>query len=115
MVRSIYPELARQAHVEGTVSLKCLVGLDGSVENIEVKKGHALLIHAATEAVSQWKYKPLLLNGKAVETDTIVNIIFQLPKEQKKTDALTHKLVPSLYSTRRAMMGSTRAARRAGT
>jgi len=91
MVRPVYPPLARQAHVEGTVSLKCLVGPDGSIENIGVEKGPALLVDAAIEAVSKWKYKPLLLNGKAVKTDTTVNIIFQLPKEQKKTKApLTH-------------------------
>ncbi len=115
MVRPIYPELARQAHVEGTVSLNCFIGLDGSVEKIDVKTGPALLVQAAITAVSQWRYKPLLLNGKAVEMQTIVNIRFQLPKEEKKIDALDHKLVPSCYSTRRATMGSTRAARRAGT
>lgn len=86
IVRPTYPELARQTHVEGRVSLNCLVGRDGSVERIQVKKGHPLLIQAATEAVSQWKFKPLRLNGKAVEIETTVNIDFQLLKNQKKAN-----------------------------
>jgi periplasmic protein TonB len=84
IVRPIYPALARQAHIEGAVSLKCLIGPDGSVEKIEVKKGHPLLIQASTDAVSRWTFKPMVLKGKAVEMETVVNIDFQLPKEQSK-------------------------------
>jgi len=81
IVRPTYPELARQTHTEGRVSLKCLVGPDGLVEKIEVKKGHPLLIQAAMDAVSQWKFKAVLLNGKRVEMETTVDIDFQLPKD----------------------------------
>jgi periplasmic protein TonB len=87
MVRLTYPELAKQANIEGKVSLRCIIGVDGSVEEIEVEAGHELLVPAATEAVSQWMYKPLVLGGKAVETQTRVDIIFQLPKEQKKAES----------------------------
>jgi TonB family protein len=80
IVRPTYPELARQTHVEGRVSLACIIGRDGSVQKIEVKKGHPLLIQAATDAVAQWKFKPIVLNGQAVEMETTVNIDFQLPK-----------------------------------
>jgi TonB family protein len=86
IVKPIYPMLARQAKVEGKVSLRCIIGTDGSVEKIEVKKGPPLLVAAATKAVSQWKYKPLVLNGKAVEVETVVDVIFQLPKPQTDTD-----------------------------
>jgi TonB family protein len=82
IVRPTYPALARQTHVEGRVSLNCLVGTDGLVEKIKVTKGHPLLIQAATDAVSKWRFKPLVLNGKAVEVETIVNIDFQLPKQE---------------------------------
>jgi periplasmic protein TonB len=83
IVRPIYPELARQAHIEGRVSLSCLIRIDGTIDKIEVKKGHPLLIQAATDAVSKWKFKPMKLNGKAVEMETVVNIDFQLPKTPK--------------------------------
>jgi periplasmic protein TonB len=68
--------LARQAHIEGRVSLSCLIRTDGTIDKIEVKKGNRLLIQAATEAVSKWKFKPMMLNGKAVEMETVVNIDF---------------------------------------
>ena len=87
IVRPTYPALARQTHVEGRVSLNCLVGTDGLVAKIKVTKGHPLLIQAATDAVSRWKFKPIVLNGKAVEAETIVNIDFQLPKNDKDTAA----------------------------
>ncbi len=82
-----YPEPAKQARIEGTVLLTCLIGVDGSVEKIEVVKGHKLLAKAAIEAVSQWKYEPVKLNEKPVQADTSVEIIFELPKETKKTDS----------------------------
>jgi TonB family protein len=85
IVRPTYPALARQTHVEGRVSRSCIVGSDGLVEKIEVQKGHPLLIQAATDAVSKWKFKPLVLNGKAVAMETVVNIDFRLPKDQKGT------------------------------
>jgi TonB family protein len=84
IVQPVYPELAKQAKVEGKVSLRCLVGKDGAVERIEVKQGHPLLVEAAMKAVSQWKYKPLVLNGKAVEIDTTVDVIFKLPKAPRR-------------------------------
>jgi TonB family protein len=85
-VKPVYPELAKQAHIEGKVSLQCIIGTDGAVEKIEVKEGPALLVEAATKAVSQWKYKPARLNGKAVQVETVVDVIFQLPKAQTDTD-----------------------------
>jgi TonB family protein len=87
IVRPTYPELARQTHVEGRVSLTCIIGRDGSVQKIEVKKGHPLLIQAAMDAVAQWKFKPLVLNGQAVEIETTVNVDFQLPRSQKNADS----------------------------
>jgi protein TonB len=67
--------------------LTCIIARDGLIKRIEVKEGHPLLIQAATEAVSQWKFKPLVLNGQAVEMETTVDIDFQLPKGQQKTDS----------------------------
>jgi TonB family protein len=76
IVQPTYPELARQTHVERRVSLACLIDTDELVERIELEKGHLSLIQAATQAASQWKFRPLQLNGKAVETETTVNIDF---------------------------------------
>ena len=85
-VEPIYAPLANQTHVSGKVTLRCVIARDGSVKEIQVTKGHPLLIQAAIDAVSQWKYKPLLLNGEAVEVEITVEINFVLPNKQKKAD-----------------------------
>jgi protein TonB len=83
IVRPVYPELAKETHMQGRMSLVCLVSKDGKVKSIEVEQGHPLLIKAATEAVSQWEFKPVLLNGEAVEVETTVNVDFRLPKAKE--------------------------------
>ena len=40
--------------------------------------GPALLQRAALDAVSQWRYRPDLLNGEPVEVETTVNVRFSL-------------------------------------
>jgi len=90
IVRPTYPELARETHVEGRVSLTFIIERDGAVLKIEIRKGHPLLIQAATDAVAQWKFKLLVLNGQAVEMETTVNIDFQLPKSQKNVSRILH-------------------------
>lgn len=72
-----YPALARQAHVEGQVRFRAIVDTDGSVENVLLVSGHPLLVEAAQAAARQWKYKPTLLNGKAVEVETTIDVTFK--------------------------------------
>jgi protein TonB len=87
VVRPTYPYAARQAHIEGTVSLRCLIKPDGGIEKIVIQEGQPLLAHSAIEAVSQWRYKPILVNGKAVRGETTVRIVLQLSKGRKQTHA----------------------------
>ncbi len=77
-----YPILARQARISGTVRLHAIVAEDGSVDELEVVSGPLLLLKAALDAASEWKYQPTLLNGEPVKVDTTVDVIFTLsPKE----------------------------------
>ena len=78
MVRPKYPEQAKQAGIQGTVSLRCWVGRNGSVQKVAVSSGDHMLVPAAVDAVSRWRFEPLLLNGKAVEVETQVDVIFRL-------------------------------------
>jgi len=71
-----YPKLARQMGVKGIVELTATIGVDGKVKNVKVEKGHPLLSKAATDAVMQWVYKPCLLNGQAVQSDTRISLNF---------------------------------------
>jgi protein TonB len=79
-----YPPIARQSLVQGKVRLRVTIGRDGKVKAISVISGHPLLIKASIDAVAQWEYKPLLINEKAVETETIITVIYELPKEEKR-------------------------------
>jgi len=77
-VQPTYPPLARQTRISGTVRLHAIISKDGSVQQLEVLSGHPLLVQAALDAVRQWRYRPTLLNGEAVEVDTTIDVIFSL-------------------------------------
>lgn len=77
-VDPVYPPLAKQARVQGTVRYSVIIGKDGQVLNIQLISGHPLLVAAAEEAVKQWVYKPTLLNGQPVEVLTTVDVNFTL-------------------------------------
>jgi periplasmic protein TonB len=73
-----YPALARQARVSGIVRLVGIVATDGTVRNLQLISGHALLTQAALDAVKQWIYQPTLLNGQPVEVIAPIDVIFTL-------------------------------------
>lgn len=74
-VQPVYPPLARSARIQGTVEFTATISKEGNIENLQLVRGHPLLVNAAREAVLQWKYRPTLLNGQPVEviTDIVVN------------------------------------------
>ncbi|MGB6431774.1 MAG: TonB family protein [Candidatus Acidiferrales bacterium] len=76
-----YPDVARQAGVEGTVTLRVEIGPDGAVEDIEPVSGPPLLERAAAEAVAQWRYAPTLVDGNAVNVVTTVSVEFHLNQQ----------------------------------
>jgi protein TonB len=78
MVQPIYPPLAKQARIQGRVVLDAVISKDGTIQNLTVKSGHALLQSAALDAVKQWVYKPTLLNGEPVEVSTEIEVNFTL-------------------------------------
>jgi len=77
-VDPVYPPLARQARIQGVVRFKVTIGKDGHVSNIMLVSGHPLLVEAAKDAVSQWIYRPTLLNGDPVEVTADVDVPFLL-------------------------------------
>lgn len=77
-ITPVYPPLARQARVQGTVRFTAIIGKDGTIQNLKMETGHPLLVAAATEAVKQWLYRPTLLNGEAVEVVTQIDVNFTL-------------------------------------
>jgi len=77
-VQPVYPPLARQTRISGTVRLHAIIGKDGAITQLEVMNGHPLLQQSALDAVRQWRYQPTLLNGEPVEVDTTIDVIFSL-------------------------------------
>jgi|SRR6516225_11524629 len=53
----LYPFLARQMGLSGTVKLEALVTADGEVKTIQVKGGHPILAQSAQNAVRAWKWQ----------------------------------------------------------
>jgi protein TonB len=77
-VNPVYPAGAKQNRIEGTVKLEVLIDKDGHVANVTVTSGPAELTESASDAVSQWVYRPTLLNGKPVSVLTTVDVNFTL-------------------------------------
>jgi TonB family protein len=77
-VPPIYPPLAKQARIQGTVRLTAILAKDGTVKDVQLVSGHPLLVPPALEAVRQWHYEPTLLNGQPVEVVTQVDVNFKL-------------------------------------
>jgi protein TonB len=77
-IMPVYPPLARQARISGTVRLEGVIARDGHVVNLQVHSGHPLLIGAAVDAVRQWVYRPTLLNGQPVEVIAPIQVHFTL-------------------------------------
>lgn len=77
-VQPVYPPIARQARIAGTVALSATIAPDGKVQDLRVVRGNPLLVDAAVNAVKQWTYRPTYLNGQPVQVLTEVDVRFTL-------------------------------------
>ena len=73
-----YPLLAQRMNVEGSVVLEALIGTDGVIQHLHVLSGPAILAPAAQQAVKEWKFKPVVQNGQAVETKAKITVNFAI-------------------------------------
>jgi TonB family protein len=75
----VYPPIAKQARVQGSVTMQANIAKDGTVRELQiVEAGSPLLVQAAMDAVKQWTYQPTLLNGSPVDVTTTVTVNFTL-------------------------------------
>jgi periplasmic protein TonB len=77
-VLPVYPEIAKTAHIQGTVVLHAIIAKDGTVQELQYVSGPPLLMRGAMDAVRQWRFQPTLLNGDPVEVDTTISVVFNL-------------------------------------
>jgi TonB family protein len=74
----VYPLLAQQTNVQGSVVLQARIKEDGTVETLEVISGPGMLTAAALEAVKQWHFKPHYDAGRAVPAETRITVNFSI-------------------------------------
>jgi TonB family protein len=74
----VYPPVAMAARIQGTVVLQATISKSGSVDDLHVVTGQALLQDAALSAVRTWRYRPYLVNGEPVKVQTTINVVFSL-------------------------------------
>jgi TonB family protein len=73
-VDPVYPAEAKAKHVQGAVILHAIISKTGTVERLDVISGPGMLVNSARDAVSQWTYKPYLLDGQPVEVETSITV-----------------------------------------
>ncbi|MBV9294582.1 MAG: energy transducer TonB [Acidobacteriaceae bacterium] len=78
-VNPVYPATARAAGIQGTVLLETVILKDGTAGEITVTSSpNDDLSQASLEAVRQWRWSPVLLNGQPIEVVTQVRINYTL-------------------------------------
>ncbi len=84
-----YSEQARNAGLEGTVTVSLRVGEDGTPRDMRVTQGLGPMIdESVTAALDQWRFSPPLLNGQAASAGVVIEVRFQLP------DSVVSKVLP---------------------
>nr|HEV7954464.1 energy transducer TonB [Candidatus Acidoferrales bacterium] len=73
-----YPMAARQQHIEGTVLLRAVIGTDGHVIETKYISGPSEFVRPSIDALKQWRFKPTLVDGNAVEVESVFEFNFRL-------------------------------------
>jgi periplasmic protein TonB len=74
----VYPPLAKTARIQGPVVLVAVISKAGTIDNLHAVSGPPMLVQAAVNAVSQWRYRPYILNNEPIEVETQITINFLL-------------------------------------
>jgi len=79
-IEPVYPYLPKQLGRSGRVELRAIIATDGTIQSLRVVSGDPLFYQSALEAVSQWRYRPTVLNGEPVEIDTFITVIYNIDR-----------------------------------
>lgn len=83
-VNPVYPAEAQRQGIEGPVKTHVVFSAEGAVTKVTFVSGPQELAVAAMDAIRQWRYSPTLFDGKPVETEDNVTILFRLSKSQRQ-------------------------------
>ena len=77
-IQPVYPAIARQARIQGTVVVQAVISTSGTIEQLRIVSGPPMLQGAATEAIQRARYRPFMLNGQPVAVETTISVVFTL-------------------------------------
>jgi protein TonB len=80
-VEPVYSAIAAVAHIGGVVVVEAIVDVDGSIESVNVLRSTSpLLDRAATDALKQWRYAPLVIAELPTRFVVTVTFNFRFPE-----------------------------------
>jgi protein TonB len=74
----VYPLQARQQGIQGTVQVSATIGKDGIPRGLKAVRGDLGLAGAAMAVIARWRYKPAVLDGQPIESQSIITVNFRL-------------------------------------
>src|SRR5204862_6511680 len=87
-IQPVYPPLARQTRIQGTVRLHAIIAKDGTIKQLEIITTHPLPQQAALDTVRHWSYQPTLVDGEHVEVDTTIDVTFGINEGPRTSTAI---------------------------
>lgn len=73
-----YPATAKTARISGVVKVFIIVNENGEVAKVERSDGPSLLRVAAESAAKQWKFQPVVIDGKPIRMTGYISFNFTL-------------------------------------
>jgi periplasmic protein TonB len=73
-----YPDSLKSEGVEGTVVVRFVVTESGDVSGVSIVRGHPRLDPIVMETVKTWKFKPAMVDGRAVATYQVARFNFKI-------------------------------------
>ena len=75
----LYPLVAKESRIQGTVLIEAVIGTDGKIKQKRVIASPSPILSASSlECVSHWEYKPYHVNGVPEEVDTLISVAYTL-------------------------------------
>lgn len=90
-----YPREARKNKIEGIVKLQAQIDPQGGVAKVQPLEGNPVLAEAAARAVRKWRFAPAHIEGKPIEDQVRINVLFFLPGEYVRAQIVRPELASS--------------------
>jgi TonB family protein len=78
-VAPVYPQDAKDAHVQGVIVIQARVEPDGRISHARALRSNSALDQAAIDAVLQWEFEPLVIDGEGIAYLLTTTVVFTAP------------------------------------